>query len=186
MNNLNYQNSIHELTKLLCQLGNYIFQVNSIVTQMNNVISQLNNPMINQINNNYNPLFNNNFINNANNNYNQFINPQNDIVFKNPINVTFTFEDTIYHGHHVNLILKNDMSIKEMMQLLYGKLDKNISDYISKGDIYFKYNSIKLDIYSEKKISELFGINIFNWNENQNCNFRISAYQIKMFIQNPI
>ena len=186
MNNLNYQNSIQELTKLLCQLGNYIFQVNTIITQMNNIISQLNNPIINQCNTNYNPLFNNNFIINTNNNCNQFINPQNDNVFKNPINVTFTFEDANYQDYCFNLVLKNDMSIKEMMQLLHDKLDKTISDNISKGIIYFRYNSTKLDIYNEKKISELFGINIFDWNKNQNFNFRIRAHQINMLIANPI
>ena len=180
MNNINYQNSIQELTKLLCQLSNYIFQVNSIITQMNNIISQINNPIINQINSNISPLFNNNLILNANNNFNHFMKPQNSNFLKNPLNVIFDFKATTYDYCVCNLVLNNDMSIKEMINLLNGRLDKDISNTISKGDIYFEFNNQKIDIYSEKKISELFSINMFDWTKNKNFNFKIYAYQIKL------
>ena len=62
-----------------------------------------------------------------------------------------------------------------MINLLHRRLDKNIS-----SEIYFEFNNQKIDIYSEKKISELFSINMFDWTKNKNFNFKIYAYQIKL------
>ena len=175
MNNLNYQNPIQELQKLLGQLGNYMYQVNSILTQMNNIINKMNNPNSNPIKTNFIPPLSNNLNNNYNlNAFNMFPVEK---INKPAINITFNFDNTLYNMDRINLVVDHDMSIKELLDLLKERIRKNnYNDILKDNDIIFKFRNQNLDINSKKYLSEIFGVNFFNLKDLNNC-FLIYAYQ---------
>ena len=175
MNNLNYQNPIQELQKLLGQLGNYMYQVNSILTQMNNIINKMNNPNSAPIKTTFMPLSNN--INNNNYNLNTFNIFPVEKMNKPAINITFNFDNTLYNMDKINLVIDHDMSIKEMLDLLRERVRRNnYNDILKNDDLIFKYRNQIVDINSNKYLSEIFGVNFFNLKDLNNC-FIIYAYQ---------
>ena len=165
------------------QFNNIQMQIINLQNQLNMLraqqINQINN--FNQMNNigmNFNHLNNmcnlNNNINNINQSQQILINnnlpmqyppigiPQNGFFPVFSPNQNFIKEENVYivcfnftSGKYITCYVSADKSIKEMIQILENKV---LMNFRNSNDIYFIFNSQKIDINSEEKIKELFGV----------------------------
>ena len=77
------------------------------------------------------------------------------------LNITFDLNATADlikdRSTRINLVLKKDMAVNEMINLFCERFDKNTQNIIKKEMNFFFLNH-KLDVNSHQKISELFKI----------------------------
>ena len=175
INNFGNQMQIQQLQELLNQLSTYIYQVNSVLMQMNNIINQIKNPFLNPINSN---IFQMN--NNQNYNFNPNLFNLNNKKFP-VLNVTFNLDDTDTlirkDNTRVNLIIKEDITVSEMMNLFFERFDKNLRNiFIKETDFFF--GELKINVNGQQKISELFEISKYDLEKNIfHLNLKIYVHQ---------
>ena len=142
------QNIFQQIQYLLGNLSEHIFQVNSFILEINNII--------NQSNLNFLILFDNfNFNMNFNPNFNHL---NNQIIQKPKINAVFVMIN-IPNNHYdinekLNLVLDNDITIREMLIIFLKKIGRE--DCLYEEKIGFECNGNAIKLNDNRKIKELF------------------------------